>query len=88
MSRRCKECGEEHAAIYLNGRPAVDWEVPIIERARRCERSRDLELLAGVLTGDDDERRPVGVPLARQAPELKARKRTRTITDLSLDPLS
>lgn len=49
--------------VYLNGRPAVDWEIPVIERARRCERTRDLELLAGLLTEyrrpDPDGKRPV-----------------------------
>ena len=72
--------------VYLNGRPAVDWEIPIIERARRCERTRELELLAGVLTEGMPERRPEGVPPVRQAPELKARKK-HTISNLDRDVL-
>ena len=60
--------------VYINGRPDVDWEVAVIERARRCERTRELELLKGVLTGDA---RPV-----RHAPSRKRRA-----ADLSLDVL-
>jgi hypothetical protein len=39
------------ADTLLNGRPAADSELAAIERGRRCERERDLKLLAGVLTG-------------------------------------
>jgi hypothetical protein len=70
--------------VYLNGRLAADFEIPAIEHARKCERDRNLEQLAGLIAGVRLE--PQGVPLPRQAPELKARKRT--ITDLSLDVLS
>ena len=34
--------------VLLNGRPAADCELAAIERARRCERERDAEQLAGV----------------------------------------
>lgn len=36
--------------VYLNGRRAVDWEIPAIAHARECEQARDLAVLAGVLT--------------------------------------
>lgn len=38
------------ADVLLNGRPAVDFELAAVERARQCELARDTELLAGVLT--------------------------------------
>jgi hypothetical protein len=48
--------------VLLNGRKATDWELAAVERGRRCERERDLELLAGVLAGEaprPDRPRPV-----------------------------
>lgn len=36
----------------LNGRAATEAELAAIDRGRQCDRDRDLELLAGVLTGD------------------------------------
>jgi hypothetical protein len=77
--------------VYLNGRPACcrgRRDCPYPDAHRRAgedlDYARGLELLAGLMARVRPE--PQGVPLARQAPELKARKRT--ITDLSLDPLS
>ena len=52
-----------YGRVYLNGRPALDWEIPALEHARKCELARDLEQLAGLLTEyrrpDPDGRRPV-----------------------------
>jgi hypothetical protein len=42
--------------VLLNGRKAAGWELAAVERGRRCERARDLELLAGVLAGDAPRR--------------------------------
>ncbi len=36
----------------LNGRVPLEWELAAVEHARQCERDRDLESLAGVLTED------------------------------------
>lgn len=50
------------AAVLLNGRVPLDRELAAIEHGRQCERDRDLELLAGVLTGVPEPRyegRPV-----------------------------
>ena len=50
------------AAELLNGRVPLDYELAAIEHGRRCDRERDLELLAGVLTADPvpvHEGRPV-----------------------------
>ena len=46
--------------VLLNGRRPLDWELAALEHGRRCERDRDLELLAGLLTGEDqpEPRRP------------------------------
>jgi hypothetical protein len=38
------------ADVMLNGRVPTEWELPVIEHARRCERERDAEQLAGLLT--------------------------------------
>lgn len=47
----------------LNGRTATDWELAAVERARECERTRDLELLKGLLAeyprGESPVPRPV-----------------------------
>lgn len=48
--------------VYLNGRPALDREIPAIDHARRCERDRELDLLAGLLT---EYRRPDPEPARR-----------------------
>jgi hypothetical protein len=48
--------------VLLNGRPATAPELAAIERARQCQRDRDRELLAGVLTAEPELRhggRPV-----------------------------
>jgi hypothetical protein len=48
--------------VLLNGRKPLDWEVPAVERGRKCDRERDQVLLAGVLTGDPprpDQPRPL-----------------------------
>ena len=35
--------------VLLNGRRPLDWELAALEHGRRCERDRDMELLAGLL---------------------------------------
>ena len=47
--------------VLLNGRVPLDWELPAMERGYARERERDLEQLAGVLTGEPQEHalRPV-----------------------------
>lgn len=47
----------------LNGRPATDWEQAAVERARRCERTRDLELLDGLLAVFPRDEVPVPRPV-------------------------
>jgi hypothetical protein len=44
--------GKPVDGMWVNGRHPVDFEVPAVERGRKCDRERDQELLAGVLTGD------------------------------------
>ena len=49
-------------AELLNGRVPLDYELAAVAHGRRCDRERDLELLAGVLTEDvtpPPEGRPV-----------------------------
>ena len=49
-------------AVWLNGRHALEWELPAVERAAECERERDARVLAGVLTAEPapvHEGRPV-----------------------------
>ena len=69
---------------YLNGRPAADWELPVIDRARECERARDLALLAGVLTGEPARVVPQGLDL----PAIGAEIRRRRTDSISLPVLS
>ena len=38
--------------VWLNGRHALEWELPAVERAAECERERDARVLAGVLTAE------------------------------------
>jgi hypothetical protein len=63
--------------VYLNGRPALDWEIPLIERARQCERDRDQEQLAGVLSGD-----------RRRVPDRPPKGRKLTVSDLDMEWLT
>jgi hypothetical protein len=55
----------------LNGREATDFELAAVEHGRRCERERDLALLAGLLS-----------EYPRQA---EAGGRPRHVTDLEVD---
>jgi hypothetical protein len=38
--------------VLLNGREPVEWELAAMERARQCELERDMQVLAGLLTGE------------------------------------
>jgi hypothetical protein len=38
--------------VLLNGREPAARELPAMERARQCELERDMQALAGVLTGE------------------------------------
>ena len=53
--------------VYLNGRPAAEHEVAAVEHGRRCERDRDLRLLAGLLAEE-----PVPVFAGRRLHDLPA----------------
>lgn len=53
--------------VFLNGRRAVEHEVAAVEHGRRCDRDRDLQLLAGVLTGE-----PVPLHASRRLHDLPA----------------
>jgi hypothetical protein len=50
----------------LNGRPAEDFEVAAIAHGRRCERDRDAEVVAGLLT----EYPRADAPVSRPATDL------------------
>jgi hypothetical protein len=63
--------------VYLNGRPALDWEKPVIARARKCERRRDLQQLAGVLSSD-----------RRRVPDRPPKGRNRPLTDIDMQWLT
>jgi hypothetical protein len=63
--------------VYLNGRPALDWEKPVIKDARKCERDRDREQLAGVLSGDQ-----------RRVPDRPPKGRKPTVSDLDMEWLT
>lgn len=49
--------------VWLSTRLAVGWELPAVERARQCDRDRDLRVLAGLLTDE-----PVPHPEASPRP--------------------
>jgi hypothetical protein len=78
--------------VWLNGRAAVGWEIPVIERARRgcscpgqcpqpeeqlCARAPDLQQLAGVLSGDQ-----------RRVPDRPPKGRKLTVSDLDMEWLT
>jgi hypothetical protein len=48
----------------LNGRPAEDWELAAVARARQCERARDLEQLGGLLAEYPRAEVPASRPVA------------------------
>lgn len=58
------------AEVWLGGRLAVAWELPAVDRAKRCALERDMRVLAGLLT-------PVPVPRREPSP--------RTVADLLLE---
>ena len=41
--------------VLLNGRRPLDFELAALEHGRRCERERDMELLAGLLPDPDED---------------------------------
>ena len=51
------------ADTLLNGRPAEDFEVAAIADGRECERDRDAEVVAGLLTEYPREQGPVSRPV-------------------------
>lgn len=59
--------------VLLNGRVPLDWELPAIGHGRRCERDRDLALLAGLL------------PKPKLEDEPEPDRRPRPVTDLILE---
>jgi hypothetical protein len=62
---------------WLNGRLATDWEAAALADARKCERDRDREQLAGVLSGDQ-----------RRVPDRPPKGRARPLTDIDMEWLS
>jgi len=40
------------AEVLVNGREPLDWELPALERGRKCELERGCDLLQGVLASD------------------------------------
>jgi len=46
------------AEVLVNGREPLDWELPALERGRRCELERCRDLLRGVLASDREHPQP------------------------------
>ncbi len=49
------------ADLLVNGREPLDWELPALERGRRCELERGCDLLRGVLAEDREPPPPGAV---------------------------
>jgi hypothetical protein len=47
----------------LNGRKATDFELAAVEHGRKCERDRDAEVVAGLLSEYPREPVPVSRPV-------------------------
>ncbi len=49
------------AEVLVNGREPLDWELPALERGRRCELERDSRVVAGLVAPDREDPPPGGV---------------------------
>jgi hypothetical protein len=49
--------------VLLNGRVALDWELPAVEHGRQCDRERDLAVLGGLLSEYPRQQVPVSRPV-------------------------
>jgi len=49
------------ADLLMNGREPLPWEMPALERGRRCELERDSRVVAGLVAEDRDDPPPGGV---------------------------
>lgn len=50
------------ADLLVNGREPLPWEMPALERGRKCELERGRDLLKGLIP-KDQEPPPVGRPV-------------------------
>ena len=46
------------AEVLVNGREPLPWEMPALERGRRCELERDSRVVAGLVTEERDDPPP------------------------------
>jgi len=51
------------AEVLVNGREPLDWELPALERGRRCELERDSRVVAGLVASDREPPPPGTVNL-------------------------